>query len=48
MLSGLMGLEVVFMELIVFDKLKYLSSKQYSIKDFDPLKTKVKVKIEEK
>ena len=43
MLCGLMGLEVVFMELIVY-KLKYYTSKYYSIEITDPLKPKLKLK----
>ena len=43
MLSGLMGLEVVFMELIDY-KLKYYTSKRYSIEITDPLKSKLKPK----
>ena len=43
-----MGLEVVFMELIVYDRLKYLSLLQKSLKFFDPLKPKSNMKIEEK
>ncbi len=41
MLCGLMGLEVVFMELIVY-KLKYSTSKKYSIEITDPLNHKLK------
>lgn len=43
-----MGLEVVFMELIVYDKQKTLSLLQSSLKFFDPLKPKSIMKIEEK
>ena len=41
MLCGLMGLEVVFMELIVY-KLKYYTSIEYSIEITDPLNPKLK------
>ena len=41
MLCGLMGLEVVFMELIVY-KLKYYTSKKYSIEITDPLSHRLK------
>ena len=41
MLCGLMGLEVVFMELIVY-KLKYYTSKKNSVEITDPLNQKLK------
>lgn len=48
MLLVLLGLEVVLMELFIIEKNRYLSSEQYFIKDFDPKKPKLKLKIEEK
>lgn len=44
----LIGLEVVIMKQIVYQQFMLLSLKQYSLDLFDPLKVKVKVRIEEK